>query len=482
MTKVQKYIASLRDKNIHIVGISGSEGCEIALFLSKHRCKNLTLHDFSLKDEIKRHFRSSHSGLDPQEREERFSKLMKIDATFHFQDSYLKDIENADIIFVPQSWYLYKENSELKEYEQKDKLYTLTKLYFQLFPGKIIAVTGSNGKTTTSNMIAGIFEAASHHRVLKGKYYFTGNDRRMSQILSEIENATAEDFLITEVSNRQLRINPEKSPDIGVITNITPNHLNEYDSWEDYRNAKLSLLKYQSEEQVAVLNYDDKESRNIIEHEEKNVFGFSLKDQLHAGAYLRGENLVVRHGDKEEVICKKGDVKILGDHNIANALAASAAAFLAHIPANIISEAIGQFAGVPQRLELVQEIQGRKFYNDTSSTTPESTVAALMAFLSPVILIMGGNSKGGDYEELNELLKTRTKKLILIKSPLAKLVHGEAEVVDNLKQAVDTAWEASEKGDSIILSPGGEYFCYFQDKMPSYKNYRTFVERLSKSH
>ena len=479
---LKSFLASLKDKNIHLVGLSGTEGSEIALFLAKHGFKKFTVHDFSPREEIKRHFKSSHSGLSPEEREERFDQIMNLEAVYNFKDSYLKNITQADLVFVPQSWYLYEPNDLLKKLEKENKLINLTKLYFQFFPGKIIAVTGSNGKTTTTNIISQIFNEAKHHKKIEGNVYFTGNDRRMTQILTEIEEATKDDWLVVEVSNRQLRLNLERSPDIGVITNITPNHLNEYDSWNDYRNAKVSLLQHQSGDDTAILNFDDEESKKIIEHEDYNVFGFSVNQELHTGTYRKGASLIINHGD-EEHLCHTEDLSVKGDHNISNILAASAACFMAKIPTQIISDVIKEFKGVPQRLELIREINGRNFYNDTASTSPESVIAALNSFSSKSLLIMGGKSKGLDYKSLVGLIPKKTKSLILINSPLADDLESELKnlpivKVDNLKQAVDRAYEQSEEGDEIILSPGGEYFCYFQDKMPGYKNYRTFVNHL----
>ncbi len=481
---LKPFLKSLKNKNIHLVGLSGIEGSEIALFLAKHGFKNFTVHDFSPREEIKRHFKSSHSGLSPEEKEERFEQIMSLDAIYNFKDNYLKNIASADLVFVSQSWYLYESNESLKKLEKENKLINLTKLYFQLFPGKIIAVTGSNGKTTTTNIISQIFNEAKHHKKIEGNFYFTGNDRRMNQVLTDIETTTKKDWLIIEVSNRQLRLDLGRSPDIGVITNITPNHLNEYDSWNDYRNAKISLLQYQTEDDTAVLNFDDEESKKLIEHEDHNVFGFSADQELHTGAYRKGSSLIIKHGDEEGFLAHFQDLQVVGNHNISNILAASAACFIAKIPIQIISDVIKKFKGVPQRLELIREVNGRNFYNDTASTSPESVIAALNSFPSKSLLIMGGRSKDLDYKSLIDLISKKTKSLIFINSPLAD--HLEAELknlpiikVSNLKQAIDKAYEQSEKGDNIIFSPGGEYFCYFQGKMSGYKNYRTFVNRLS---
>jgi UDP-N-acetylmuramoylalanine--D-glutamate ligase len=234
--------------------------------------------------------------------------------------------------------------------------------------------------------------------------------------------------------------------------------------------------------ETAVLNYDDPELQRVIERGDYNVFGFSAKTDLHSGAFLKNGKLVIRHGDEELVICKREDMLIPGEHNISNALAACAACFTAKIPPECMREALKRFPGVPQRLELIREWRSRRFFNDTAATTPESVLAAISSFDSPLILIMGGGLKGGDYGILKESLK-KVKKIILLKSPLSEYLKknlnlGSVIETDTLKKALLEAWKISKEGDAILLSPGGEYFSYFRDKMPGYKNIRTFVEQI----
>jgi UDP-N-acetylmuramoylalanine--D-glutamate ligase len=486
MEKITKFLSELKGKTVHVIGFSGMESAEMALFLAQEKKISLHLHDFSDKESIKKHFRLSHSGLSNEERELKLEKILALPAQFHFRNEYLAEVKDADFIFVPQSWYLYDQNESLKKFEATKRFMNLTCLYFKLFPGKILAVTGSNGKTTTSNLIAHIFETAENHKKLKGKFYFTGNDRRTSQMLTEISDASKDDWLILEVSNRQLRIDLGKSPEIGVITNITPNHLHEYNSWEDYKSAKESLLRYTApEKKTAVLNYDDPESLEVMERALCEVFGFSTKKELNIGAYVSNGTVTIRHGNDTEKICDTKDLLIKGEHNVSNVLAAAGATFLAGIEPKIIREAVTSFIGVPQRMELIAQINDRDIYNDTAATTPVSTRAAIGSLGGKNILIMGGKSKGVDYGELLKDMSKHIETLILIKSSLSDelnesglLSELKAITVNTLEEAVKQAWENSKKGQSIIFSPGAEYFSYFQDIMPGYKNFRTYVERL----
>lgn len=482
------FLKKLHGKEIHIVGLTGSEGAEIALFLSSHGVKQMHLHDFSTREEAKKHFRISHSGLTSEARDARFLEVMNLPAAYHWNDDYLTGISHADIIFVPQSWYLYAPNTPLFVLEGNKDFWNLTKLYFHLFPGKIIGITGSNGKTTTTNLIYEIFKNAERHRVFSGNVYLSGNDRLMTQMLDAVTKAGKEDTLILEISNRQLRLDLGKSPDIGVITNITPNHLHEYSSFTEYKTAKETLLKHQTLKQTAVLNYEDKESCEIIERGNYQVFGFSIDRDIHQGVLVHNDKIFIRQSGKDIPVCSIHELKIPGKHNVANCLAAAAAAHLSGIPVEIIAESLREFHGVPQRLELVDTVSGRLFYNDTSATTPESTCAALASFDHKSILIMGGKGKGGDYAPLQKVIANHVRILILLKSPLADdmqnaLKEASLRIIEceTLRDAVQTAFELSNEGEAIIFSPAGEYFSYFQEIMPGYRNFRTFVEQLKRT-
>ncbi|HEC21263.1 MAG TPA: UDP-N-acetylmuramoyl-L-alanine--D-glutamate ligase, partial [Candidatus Peregrinibacteria bacterium] len=419
MSKLKTFLQGLKGKKIHVIGFSGTEGAAIALFLARKGVKNLHFHDFCEEKKFKKHFREAHVGFSAKEREELFKELGKISANFYFKENYLKDVEKADIIFVPQSWYLYEFNKPLWGLKKKRGITfsSITKLYFDLVPAKIVGITGSNGKTTTSNMINGIFQAS------RFQTYFSGNDRRNVQILEKIEKMTAEDFLVLEISNRQLKVDLKRSPNIGILTNITPNHLFEYSSFAEYEDSKEGMLKYQKKRDFAILNFDNPSSQKIIRKGKYNVFPFSTEEILERGAFVRGGVMVVKDAGKEYKICKTGELKIKGKHNISNALAAIATAYLAEVKIEVIRDAIKKFRGLPQRLELVRKIKGVEFYNDTASTAPESTIAALDTLKSNVILIAGGRNKGVEIEPLAKKLPDKVKDLILLESPLGEEIN-----------------------------------------------------------
>ncbi len=484
---LKRYIKSLKKKNIHIIGISSTEGVSIALFLIRYGIKNFTVHDFIEEKDWFKYFNQTHSALTKKQKQILFKKLQKIPAHFNFKDNYLKNIKKADLIFVPQSWYIYNINKQLKKiYKKNPEIFTtITQLYFNLISCPIIAVTGSNGKTTTANLIYKILKTCS-----KKKIYFSGNDRLNIQILNKLEKIKKNNLVVLEVSNRQLKIDLKKSPHIGIITNITPNHLNEYKSFRQYSEQKENLIKYQTKNDYAILNYDDKESQRIIKSKKYNVFGFSIKQELDKGCYIKKGNFVLK--DKEEkIVCSIYQLKLKGEHNLSNACAAIACAYLSGIKIKNIVKALNNFKTVSKRIELIYKINGIEFYDDTSSTTPESTIACLKVFPEQkIILISGGKNKGLNYNKLAQIIKKKVKEIIFIKSPLSKEIKKlliekkmdkkKIHQVENLKQAVNLSYQLALKNDHIILSPAGVYYAYFQNKMSDYKLSKYLIKKLLK--
>lgn len=484
--KIDEFINGLKSKNIHIVGFTGTESAAVALFLDKYGITNLHLHDFCEKKQVKKHFKSAHSALSAKQQEERLIKILNLKAKFYYHDDYLQDIENADVIFVPQAWYMYENNQILGKLQKKKQFLSITKLYFQLSPAPIIAVTGSNGKTTTSNLIYHLFTHGEHpYRQI----WYSGNDRGTEQILEKIEEITEEDLLILEVSNRQLKVDLGKSPHIGVITNITQNHLKEYRSFDEYTEGKLSLLQYQKRDDFAVLNCDDPVlSENLEEY--KNLFGFSTKIELSKGAFIRNQTIYIKPelNQASLPVCKVDVLPLRGEHNLSNVLAAFSACFLAKINIKSLAEAVSSFEGVPQRQELVDTISDIEFYNDTSSTSPESLLVAIRALGPKMVLIVGGRNKNLDTKALSAILQSQISKLIFLDSPFADELKEsftpeyleKTHTVETLKQAVNLAYKLAKPKEKVVLSPGAEYFVYFKDKMPGYKNFRTFVAQLKR--
>lgn len=539
-------------KNIHVVGVSGAEGAAVALFLKKLRV-NFTAHDFGEKSKFERNFKANHFSCPAAKREKMLKKLLQIKSQVHFKNSYLENVKNADLVFVSQNWEAYFPNHKLKKIFAKNpaKFATITQLYFQLFPGKIIAVTGTNGKSTTTKLIAEIMklsrqktkssrqqvvesavarrakaeqvvnkkivERSSRQKNLSGQIWFTGNDRRNIQILDSLNKWAKNDWLTIEVSNRQLKFPLGRAPDIGVILNVTPNHLNEYGgSFSAYKKGKFSLIAKQIKTQTAVLNHDNLFTRQFLEKTKATPLPYSTRRKLSAGVYVddnwvidksksvhwttnKQSDLSGRHvADKnlcrdmgrQQVgnrICPLDKICLLGEHNLSNILAAVATTLAAGVNKKVICEMISKFRGIPQRLELVSKKEGVKFVNDSASTTPESTIAALRSFPeNSVNLIAGGEPKGVNYVAFAREIRRRKVTIVLLESPLAsilkKLLKKEKvnfEIVKTLQEAVKISAKNAGKGSVVLLSPAAAWFCYFAGKIPlGGRGFSKFVEIL----
>ncbi|MBU1090164.1 hypothetical protein KKF38_05245 [Patescibacteria group bacterium] len=557
-------------KNVHVVGVSGAEGAAVALFLKKLKV-NFTAHDFSEKSKFERHFKTNHFGYPAAKREKMLKGLLRPTGQIHFKNSYLESIESADLVFVSQNWEAYLPNQKLKKIFAKNpaKFATITQLYFQLFPGKIIAISGTNGKSTTAKLIAEIMKLSRQKKMSSGQQvadknicqacssesvatdegrvdkssrqtWFTGNDRRNIQILDCLDKWTKNDWLTIEVSNRQLKFPFGRAPDIGVILNVSPNHLNEYGgSFSAYRKGKFRLIGQQTKNEISVLNYDNPITRQFLKTTKGAPLPYSIRQKLSTGVYVennwivdKSESVQWTHGGQKTLssrqlagslvtksagvlakadpsavaweakaehvpgkklcrvdnqICPVNKICLLGEHNLSNILAAAAATLAAGVDRKIICEAVSNFRGIPQRLELVSEKRGVKFINDSASTTPESTIAALRSFPEKSVnLIAGGDPKGVDYSVLSHEIKRRKVKVTLLESPLAsileKLLKKENvrfEVVKTLQEAVRISAKNAAKGECVLLSPAAAWFCYFAGKIPlGGRGFEKFVETL----
>lgn len=486
-------------KNIHVIGVSGTEGAAIAAFL-QNLGVNFVAHDFSGEKAFQRNFNANHFGYLASKREKVLDKILQ-HKPIYFQKNYLDGIEKADLIFVSQNWEAYSPNQKLKAVFQKNPhiFATITQLYFQLFPGKILAVTGTNGKSTTTKLIAEIM-LSSRQGVDKksGKIYFTGNDRRNIQILDHLKKWQKIDWLVVEVSNRQLKFPLGRAPKIGVITNVSPNHLNEYiGGFSAYKSGKFQLIAEQKKGDIAVLNYDNIVTKGFIKKARASVKPFSTKTKLSTGVYIDNTWIVEKRSAvhlptgrraRQTRICPLDKIKVLGEHNLANILAAVAATRSAGVSAKVICAAIAKFRGIPQRLEVVLERNGVKFINDSASTTPESTIAALKSFpKGSVRLIAGGESKGMDYTTLMREIRRQKASVVLLASPLAEILEPKLckekisfTLVKTLQEAVKISAQNAVRGDTVLLSPAAAWFCYFARKIPlGGRGFEQFVKTLA---
>lgn len=473
----QEIIQQLKTQKIHVIGIAGIEGSDIALFLDYIGApkENITLHQLTPESTLKQNFFKYNQGFSQVELEERYNKLINSGFTFNFEKDYLKNIQEADLIFAPQSWYLHDTNQPLLTL--RDKISTITNLYFQLIPCPIISVTGSNGKSTTTKLIFELINQSPDH-----KAWITGNDRATPSLLLKLDEISSKDFLVTETSNRQLNFLKNHKPYISVITNITENHISEYNSFQDYINVKLKLFQNQTKEDHLILNTDNPLLANLKkENLDPQVHNTSLTDSA-AEAYLK-ESIIYY---KNEPIIHTNELNIIGPHNHSNVLQAITAAKILNISTSSIQNTLKNFYGLKNRCEIIHRSENMIFINDRQGTSVDSTIQALKSLPHPTILIFGGANKGMETDTLAEYMSQEGVINVGIKSPFSdelkpKVPESQLHLVDTMTEAIQLSVKLAKQNSEtthILFSPACEYGPYF-DPLPGYEDSEQF-NQLSK--
>ncbi|MEQ2130347.1 UDP-N-acetylmuramoyl-L-alanine--D-glutamate ligase [Caldanaerobacter subterraneus KAk] len=342
-------------------------------------------------------------------------------------------------------------------------------LAYRLSKAPIYAITGTNGKTTTTSLLGEMFKNAGR------KVYVAGNIG-YPLVYAALE-AGPNDHIVAEISSFQLETVKEFRPKISCIINITPDHLDRHKTFENYANIKGRIFENQREEEYVVLNYDDPVTWGLKERAKAKVFPFSRKKVLENGAYVKEGFLYLQN----KKVIKVEDIYIPGEHNLENALAASSVAYLSGIEVDAIETTLRTFKGVEHRIEFVAEIEGIKFYNDSKGTNPDASIKAIQALKTPIVLIAGGYDKGSEFDEFVKTFDKKVRKLILIgqtaqkiKKTALKYSYPEEDIflVDSLEEAVRKAYEVAEKGDSVLLSPAcasWDMFKNFEERGKAFK-------------
>ncbi|HEV2288808.1 MAG TPA: UDP-N-acetylmuramoyl-L-alanine--D-glutamate ligase [Candidatus Acidoferrales bacterium] len=348
-------------------------------------------------------------------------------------------------------------------------------LAWRLLRGKLVAITGSNGKTTTTALVAHILQSAKIPVLVGGNIG--------TPLLAKVEASSDSTVTVAEVSSFQLELIEAFRPDIGVLLNLTPDHIDRHGSFEEYARAKQRIFENMIDRDIAVLNADDLEvARRGPAH--GHVYWFSRQKRLAAGAFLRGEEIIFRREGSEDVIARRGDIPLRGEHNLENVLAAVSASILAGAPVDSIAPAVRAFPGVEHRLEFVQEIRGVAFYNDSKATNVDAALKAIEAFPGPLFVILGGKDKGAPYAPLREPLKQKAK-LALIVGAAADKIAAELEGAvpieraGTIERAVTLALEAAGPGDTVLLAPACASFDQFENFEQRGKAFKEIVARMA---
>lgn len=341
----------------------------------------------------------------------------------------------------------------------KVPIWSEIELAYRFRQGKLIGITGSNGKTTTSSLVEHILRMAGVPTLLAGNIG--------TPLIACVSSMRHDTVTVTELSSFQLELIQNFRTDVSVLLNLTPDHLDRHHSMELYRKAKARIFENQDAADFAILNADDPGTTPLAPTR-PHVYWFSRKQRAAQGAFLRGEDIVFRDDGKEEVVMKRAEVPLPGTHNLENVLAAIAAAKIAGAHAKAIAEGIRSFAGVEHRLEFVREINGVRYYNDSKATNVDATLKALDAFAGRILVILGGKDKGSDYSALRPLLRERAIRALLIGAAADKIasqIEGSTAIerACTLERAMEIASRDARGGDVVLLAPACASFDQFEN-------------------
>jgi UDP-N-acetylmuramoylalanine--D-glutamate ligase len=347
-------------------------------------------------------------------------------------------------------------------------------LAYRFLEGKLIGITGSNGKTTTTTLVHHILKAGAM------RAYLAGNVG--TPLISEVEKMDAGSVAVAELSSFQLELIEKFRPNIGALLNLTPDHLDRHKTMEAYAAAKARIFENQTELDAAILNADDAASAKYAP-KKPQVFWFSRQKRVAQGACLHGDEIVVVHHGKEDVVMKAAEIPLAGAHNLENVLAAVIIARLAGVDSATIAKAVKSFAGVEHRLEFVADIRGVRYYNDSKATNVDATLKALDAFPGRILVILGGKDKGSDYTVLQKPLRERAILALLIGAAAEKIekqIAGSVAIerAGTLERAVEAATLAARSGDVVLLAPACASFDQFENYEQRGRVFKQLVRSL----
>lgn len=457
--KLREYIETIRDKKAAVIGV-GVSNTPLIKYLAENGIK-VTARD-----------KASREALG-----DTADELEALGVELVLGDSYLDDLAE-DIIFrtpglrpdVPEIAAAVENGSELTSEME---------LFFKVCPCRIIGVTGSDGKTTTTTVISELLKAEGY------TVHIGGNIGR--PLLCEADGMSESNFAVLELSSFQL-MTMKSSPDIAVITNLAPNHLDVHRDMREYTEAKMNIFKYQTKNSLLILNADNDITASFAPMAKGKVSTFSRKASVQNGAYCKDGRIYTVHDGKVEEIMDASDILIPGDHNIENYLAAfSAVRDL--VSSETMKKVAMTFSGVEHRIELVRELHGVKYYNDSIASSPSRTTAGLRSFKQKVILIAGGKDKGVPFDTLGGEIIDHVKILVVTGFTMQKIkdavmnnprYNGSPRIIEreDFKEAVEAAHDVAESGDIVILSPACTSFDRFKNFMERGEYFKEIVKGL----
>lgn len=450
MCKVAQFKENIKGKNVGVIGIGISNRPLIKYLVAAGA--DVSAYDRKTEEQL---------GDIAQE-------LKALGVKLILGENYLDDL-SGDIIFKTPGMR-YDNPSILAAKERGSIITSEMEVFFEICPAKLIAVTGSDGKTTTTTLIYTMLKEAGYTAHLGGNIG--------TPLMTKAEEMNVGDYAVLELSSFQLHT-MKKSPHIAVITNITPNHLDWHTDYQEYIDAKKNIMLYQNENDILVANAGNDETRKIGEVASGQWRSFSAKTD--ALVHLKGD--VICYGDEE--ILNINDIKIPGRHNVENYMTAIAAVYDL-VDKDIINKVAREFGGVPHRIELVRTIDGVRYYNSSIDSSPNRTINTLNVFSEPVVLIAGGKDKGIPYDEIGSPIAEHVKTLILI-GATSKVIDEAVKktgktvptfFVNTYNEAVIKAKESATSGDVVLLSSASTSFDMFNNFEERGNLFKELVNKL----
>jgi UDP-N-acetylmuramoylalanine--D-glutamate ligase len=438
-------LMDLNDKRVLVVGL-GKSGLASALFLKAHGAR-VTVSDTKSGDELRNEIPT----------------LLDHGITVETGGHGERTFREQDLIVVspgvPVDTPLLVQARTLGE-----SVIGEIELAAQFLPGPIVAITGSNGKTTTTTLVGEILTAGGLPALVGGNIG--------TPAISLAGQANPESIIVLEVSSFQLETIQTFRPKVAAVLNVTSDHLDRHQTLETYVDAKARIFENQQNDDFAVLNQDDPTCITMAARTRAQVFWFSRQKEVKQGAWVREGNICFRHGAQQNEVMQVSELPLKGAHNLENVLAAVCAGALMGCTPGKIREAVRDFKAVEHRLEFVATIRGVDYYNDSKATNVDATIKALESFPANIHLILGGKDKGSDYTVLNDLLRQRVKRVYTIGAAAGKIgsqiissKSGGVEVVhaETLENALRKANAVAEAGDVVLLAPACASFDQFKN-------------------
>lgn len=435
---------NLKNQKVGVLGLGDENLALVKYLVRKHT--NVVICDRKSREELG----------------EYYNEVKDLPVQFRLGEHYLDHLEDFAVVFRAPGLPYFNEKIQ-KAKKSGVEVSSQIRLFFTLCPCPIIGITGTKGKGTTTALTGDILKKA-------GKDVYIGGNIGQPPI-DFTDKLTKDSIVVLELSSFQLQ-DIDRSPHIAVVLDIKVDHLDYHKDEAEYIDAKKNIVRYQKHSDSAVINADYLTSFEFAALTKAQVYYFSRRKSVDQGAFVMDRNLILRVNDKDTPIISIDKIQLRGEHNLENICAAATAAYLAGADIEVVKQGISTFRGLEHRLELVAEINGIKYYNDSFSTTPDTTIAAINSFSEPIILLAGGSEKNADYAELGEAIDTSSVKTVIlmgvttaprikaeIKNPRVKII----DTAKNIDEVMETVKSEMKPGDVVLLSPASASFDWFKN-------------------